>query len=128
MLAGRVQGGDTSLEPEWAAVFRSYDIISPWSVGRYSDSQGISDFRTTYLMLDVAEATAAGAAYMPVIWPGFSWKNLNNSATPLNQIPRDGGRFYNLQSNSALSVQGINMIYIAMFDEVDEGTAMFTTG
>jgi hypothetical protein len=60
--------------------------------------------------------------YLPVIWPGFSWKNLN--AGPLNQIPRTGGRFWWRQLYNA-QLAGCNMIYGAMFDEVDEGTAMF---
>ena len=40
-------------------------------------------------------------------------------------VPRDGGRFFNLQAQQRLATPGINRIYVAMFDEVDEGTAMF---
>lgn len=59
---------------------------------------------------------------MPVIFPGFSWKNLNNG--PLNQVPRRGSRFWWRQLYNAISA-GCTMIYCAMFDEVDEGTAKF---
>jgi hypothetical protein len=43
---------------------------------------------------------------------------------PLNQIPRNGGSFWWRQVYNAIS-SGCTMIYGAMFDEVDEGTAMF---
>jgi len=123
----RMQGGDTALEPEWADVFRSYDIISPWSVKRYENEQELADFRSTYLLPDIQEAQAAGSDYMPVIWPGFSWHNMHNQSAnnPLNEIPRAGGRFFNRQAQLLLTTAGVNMIYVAMFDEVDEGTAMF---
>lgn len=45
---------------------------------------------------------------------------------PLNQIPRRGGRFWWRQLYNAQSA-GAKMVYGAMFDEVDEGTAMFKT-
>ena len=58
-----------------------------------------------------------------MLFPGFSWHNLNRSA-PSNPIPRQGGRFYWRQVERALQA-GSAMFYGAMFDEVDEGTAMF---
>jgi hypothetical protein len=60
---------------------------------------------------------------MPVVFPGFSWHNMNPT-TPFNPIPRRGGRFYWRQVERALQA-GSTMLYGAMFDEVDEGTAMF---
>jgi hypothetical protein len=41
----------------------------------------------------------------------------------LNQIPRNGGAFYGRQVYNAVAA-GCTMIYVAMFDEMDEGTAM----
>ena len=64
-----------------------------------------------------------GIDYLPVVFPGFSWHNMNPSAT-FNRIPRRGGRFYWRQVERALAA-GSTMLYGAMFDEVDEGTAMF---
>jgi hypothetical protein len=60
---------------------------------------------------------------MPVVYPGFSWHNMNSTA-PFNPIPRRGGRFYWRQVQQALRA-GNTMLYGAMFDEVDESTAMF---
>jgi hypothetical protein len=59
-----------------------------------------------------------------VVFPGFSWHNLKGDPSPLNQIPRNAGTFYWRQIFNAISA-GCTMIYGAMFDEVDEGTAMF---
>lgn len=125
-IGWREQVGNTKREPEWAVIFRDYDIISPWTVNAYKDSQGLSDISSEFLLPDIEEVGGlAGVEYMPVIWPGFSWKNLHQGTPTLNEVPRDGGSFYNMQSINLLSTPGINMIYIAMFDEVDEGTAMF---
>lgn len=118
----RTLSHDAQTHPDWAGVFRSFDIISPWSVGRYGDNAGADAFAAKLIVPDRKDANASGRDYMPVVWPGFSWKNLNNGA--LNQIPRKGGAFYWRQVYNALSA-GCTMIYGAMFDEVDEGTAMF---
>jgi hypothetical protein len=118
----RTLNNDTQTNAAWAAVFRSFDIISPWSVGRYGDNNGADNFRTSLIVPDLAAATSAGREYMPVIFPGFSWTNLNSG--PYNQIPRNGGSFYWRQAYNAI-LSGCTMIYGAMFDEVDEGTAMF---
>jgi len=57
--------------------------------------------------------------------PGFAWSNFNGGAK--NQIPRNKGEFmwrqiYNIKS---LNMPGV---YIAMFDEYDEGTAILKYG
>jgi hypothetical protein len=44
--------------------------------------------------------------------------------SPMNQIPRDRGRFYWKQIVGGIG-SGAEMLYVAMFDEVDEGTAIF---
>jgi hypothetical protein len=43
---------------------------------------------------------------------------------PVGSIPRQGGRFY-WQLLSAAMNAGAKMLYVAMFDEVNEGTAIF---
>jgi len=113
---------DTQTDPAWADVFRSFDVVSPWSVGRFSDDAGSDTFRSEHFEPDLAELEPLGIDYLPVVWPGFSWVNLNDG--PLNQIPRRGGAFYWRQVYNALD-SGATMLYGAMFDEVDEGTAFF---
>ena len=117
----RTLNRDAQTNAAWAAVFRSFDVISPWSVARYRDRAGANKFSRGVIVPDLAAAKVAGCDYMPVIWPGFSWHNLNGGA--LNQIPRRGGTFYWQQVCNAVG-DGSTMIYGAMFDEMDEGTAM----
>jgi hypothetical protein len=118
----RTLNGDAQTDPGWSNAFRSFNIVSPWSVGRYSTTNGADSYRTSITVPDLADCTAHGIDYLPVIFPGFSWTNLNGG--PFNQIPRYGGKFYWRQAYNAVR-SGCTMIYGAMFDEVDEGTAMY---
>jgi len=114
---------DAEKGPEWAQVFRSFDIISPWAVGRFANYEGADIFTREVTIPDLRETDSLGIDYMPLVFPGFSWSNLYPS-DPINSIPRNGGKFYWRQVFNAKSA-GAKMLYIAMFDEVDEGTAMF---
>ena len=118
----RFLNGDSQSDPAWGAVYRSFDVVTPWTVGDYADNSGVDSYKTNRLIPDAQEAANNGREYMPTIWPGFSWHNLNSG--PLNQIPRNGGQFYWRQAYDAVSA-GSTMIFGAMFDECDEGTAMF---
>jgi hypothetical protein len=114
---------DSQTDPAWASVYRSFDVVSPWTVGRFRDLPGVDRFYEEEVTPDLAETRKLGIGYMPVLFPGFSWRNMNPTA-PFNAIPRLGGRFYWRQVAQALRA-GNTMMYGAMFDEVDEGTAMF---
>ncbi len=125
----RTLTADSRTEPEWAKVYRSFDVISPWSVGRYADERGADNFRRMYLEPDVAETRRLGIGYLPVIFPGFSWRNLMNNRgqadkAVLNQIPRRCGNFMWRQVVNVVQSRA-DGIYAAMFDEVDEATALF---
>lgn len=99
------------------------DVIHPWFVGRYNnDSYGRIQ---EVIRQDLEWCRTHGKDYIPVVFPGFSWFNLKNGvAAPLNQIPRLGGEFLWKQVAGAIDA-GARSIYIAMFDEIDEGTAIF---
>jgi hypothetical protein len=105
-------------------VYKKFDVISPWSVGRYAGNPGADIFKANTLEPDLADCKEKGMDYMPVIFPGFSWHNLKNGLAALNQTPRRGGKFFWHQAYNAVSM-GVDMIYVAMYDEVNEGTAMF---
>lgn len=66
---------------------------------------------------------------MPTMWPGFSWHNLSKRkrtpVPPVNSIPRLGGRFMWSQAYRFAADWNIKTIWMAQFDEVDEGTAIF---
>lgn len=81
------------------------------------------------LLGDMKWCKENGIDYVPCITPGFSWHNLSlyefpDDVKPSGSIPRQGGRFYWQQLSTAI-VSGAQMLYIAMFDEVNEGTAIF---
>jgi hypothetical protein len=114
----------TSKDLEWARAFRRFDVVSPWNVGNVTREDGRKEANTGYWKEDLAAAKAAGMAYLPVIYPGFAWANLKGKGAERATIPRRGGEFFWRQFVAASDL-GINMAYVAMFDEVDEGTAVF---
>jgi len=125
----RTDSADADPDPAWGAVYRSLDIISPWAVGRFGDDAGADNFLRERIRPDLLETRRLGIDYMPVVFPGFSWKNLMDLREPakharINEIPRRCGRFYWHQVSDAVAA-GVTMLFGAMFDEVDEGTAMF---
>jgi len=122
----RTLAEDSSPDPRWTAVYRSVDIISPWSVGRFGDDRGAENFRRSAIIPDIAETRRLGIEYMPVVFPGFSWHHGAGWAkhSPLNVFPRRCGEFYQRQINNVVRA-GAEMLYTAMFDEINEATAIF---
>jgi hypothetical protein len=120
----RTLSGDAHADPAWTAYYHSLDILSPWAVGRYATTAEADAFRTHNIEPDLTQTRRLGIDYMPVIFPGFSWTHLTGGTADFNAIPRQGGRFYWRQVYNAVGA-GSTMIYTAMFDEVDEATAMF---
>ena len=114
-------GVDTENDPKLHNVLRRADIIHPWFVGRYNEVS-YQKFQTR-INKDIAWCKTNQVDYVPVVFPGFSWHNMN-PGSPQNQIPRNRGLFYWKQLSGAIH-QGAEMIYVAMFDEIDEGTAIF---
>jgi hypothetical protein len=119
----RTRSNDAATDPRWATVYQAMDGIQPWTVGRYTTVTEVDRWRTDRLQPDIAATSARGQIYMPVVFPGFSWYNLNRTAKQ-NQIPRNGGQFLWRQAFNAKAA-GARMLKIAMFDEVNESTAMF---
>lgn len=97
------------------------DIVHPWLVGRF-DNHTYESYRKS-IEEDIKWCKANGKDYMPVLFPGFSWHNMKKDA-PQNMIPRLGGRFFWKQVKGAVDA-GAESLYLAMFDEIDEGTAFF---
>jgi len=114
-------GRDTEKDPHLHDVLKKADIIHPWFVGRFNE-ESYPDFKAR-IKDDIDWCAANHLDYVPVVFPGFSWHNMYQKS-PQNQIPRNRGRFYWQQMVGAIQ-SGAAMIYVAMFDEVDEGTAIF---
>ncbi len=99
-------------------------VISPWNVGRYGDPEGARRHFKKRWPGDLAMCKKLDKDYYAAAFPGFSWTNLQKGESKLNQIPRLAGRFLWSQIEEVRRY-GMDMVYIAMFDEVDEGTAVF---
>ncbi|GAA0804128.1 glycoside hydrolase family 71/99-like protein [Spirilliplanes yamanashiensis] len=96
-------------------VYRAFDMISPWMVGRIGDAAGSDHFFTHVTTPDVAECRARGIDYQPCVLPGdlvlgqrrhgdFMWR-----------------QFYNVVRAGAAGV------YVSMFDEFNEGNQIAKT-
>jgi len=114
---------DPQVKPGFLPVFEKYDAVSPWSVGRYPNT-GSFDSNFSTIQGDKSYTASKGMGYAPVAWPGFSWVNLKKTFNEFNKIPRNGGKFFWHQAKKLHSINP-TFLYIAMFDEVDESTAMF---
>ena len=104
------------------AIIESADIVSPWTVGRYRTPLEAARHGKNVWRPDLAWCSGRDIDFLPVVFPGFSWHNLNGDK--LDAIPRRKGEFLWSQFAAARRA-GCKMVYVAMFDEVDEGTAIF---
>ncbi len=116
-------GKDTEKDPYLHTLIMKADIIRPWFVGRFNETT-YPQFKVR-IKEDIQWCKQYNLDYVPVVFPGFSWHNMHPES---NQavIYRDRGKFYWQQLVGAME-EGSEMIYIAMFDEIDEGTAIFKT-
>ena len=99
------------------------DIVSPWTVGRYGTLDQARNYAQKVMTPDIAWCNDHHKQFLPVVFPGFSWHNMNPRSKQ-DQIPRQKGQFLWTQYVEARRA-GATMVYQAMFDEVDEGTAIF---
>jgi hypothetical protein len=116
-------------DPYLHKLIRSADIVMPWMVQRFTPLlQAENERYFVDVKADIAWCKVNKVDYVPCIYPGFSWYNLGKTefggTPPLGQIPRQKGKFYWDQISIAIKA-GTGMLYVAMFDEMDEGTAIF---
>lgn len=113
---------DTLPDERLHALIAKCDVVMPWFVGRYRHES----YPKYHALIreDIAWTEEHGVGYAPLCFPGFSWDNMQRPGRPTSLIPRDGGRFFKDQLDYCIDA-GARMLYIAMFDEIDEGTAIF---
>jgi hypothetical protein len=117
-------------DPYLHELIKRADIVLPWTVQRFSPLLHNDMARYRDVMInDMKWCKENGLDYVPCVCPGFSWHNLSryefpDDVKPSGSIPRQGGRFYWQQLSTAI-LCGAQMVYVAMFDEVNEGTAIF---
>lgn len=121
---------DCRPDPYLHELIKQADLIMPWQVQRFTPLLYNEMDRYRDLLLDDMQwCRENNIGYVPCVCPGFSWHNLSvrshpDDIKPVGSIPRQGGRFYWQQISTAL-LAGADMLYVAMFDEVNEGTAIF---
>ena len=112
--------GDNDSWPDFQEVYDSFDMISPWMVGR----DVLGNEYPNRLAADMAYCAEKGIEYQPVIWSGFAWYNMHYGKPPgvRNQIPRRQGNFLWNQIKNVVIDNKARSLYVAMFDEFDEAT------
>ena len=118
----REQKADALPDPQLHDILAGADVISPWTVGRYRTPKDAAHYAEKTETPDIAWCTEHKLDFLPVVFPGFSWHNMYGN--PLNAVPRLKGQLLWSEFCGAHSA-GAKMVYVAMFDEVDEGTAIF---
>ena len=115
-------------DPAWQAFYKRFDAYVPWNAGNFSTTpDGVYHASTDYWDADRAAAEANGVMWIPEIYPGFSWSNiarLRHWTDPHVTYSRNGGNFY-WEQWAKLAKMKQETVYIGMFDEVDEGTAIY---
>lgn len=126
--------GDCVKDPYLHELIAKADLVLPWMVQRFTPLLHFEMNRYGDMIRKDSEwCRERGVEYVPLVYPGFSWYNLSRGGDdendiggekPLSSIPRQGGKFYWSQIYTAVK-SGAKMLYVAMFDEVNEGTAIF---
>ena len=113
---------DSLKDPTLHDVIKLADVVSPWTVGRYRNPAEAKRHGERTWQPDIAWCMERKLDFLPVVFPGFSWFNM--TGRQFDAMPRRKGEFFWSQCVAAKQA-GATMIYVAMFDEVDEGTAIF---
>lgn len=114
--------GSADNNPKLHELIKKVDIVHPWFVGSYNNDT-FSKYQSV-IKEDIAWCRQYGILYIPTVFPGFSWYNMKSGESPLNHIPRLKGDFFWNQVYFDI-YSGAKCLYVAMFDEIDEGTAIF---
>lgn len=131
----RTSNSDADPNPDFVNVWlEEFDAISPWTIGRYKNLEEADRFAQEKIKGDLElirkktelfETGRGGTRkidYMPVIFPGGSGFNMTEGKWGWNDMPRRGGNFLWRQLFNVRR-QNVRIVYGAMWDEYDEGTA-----
>lgn len=136
----RWRDGVHDSKPGWLTAYKNYDMLIPWSVGRYKNVDEVKAHVQSLWKPDKEFCDNEGIDIQRVIYPGFAWSNLKGhqgvqaerklsrhsqdqvSEAPRNEIPRLAGAFFWGQARLVAQL-GVGA-FIAMFDEYDEATAI----
>jgi hypothetical protein len=121
----RTLTNDAVPDPRLHEVIQSADAILPWTVGRFGGSETALQRGASYVAPDLEWCRERDITYLPLAFPGFSWANrYKHKNAKFDHIPREDGKFLWAQAVAAKRA-GATALYVAMFDEMDEGTQIF---
>ncbi|WP_455496728.1 T9SS type A sorting domain-containing protein [Coprobacter sp.] len=120
----RTKTGKSYIDDYLHNIIRKADIVQPWLVGRLKTINDVTGKYAESVMIDQLWCESNGVEYMPCAFPGFSWYNMKIREKEHIPTPRLGGEFIWRQFYTAIQ-KGAKQIYANMFDEIDEGTALF---
>ncbi|WP_462317192.1 T9SS type A sorting domain-containing protein, partial [Marinilabilia sp.] len=106
-------------KPNFLEAYKTYDMVSPWSAGRYRSVAAVDNHTEDYWVPDNNFCKANNMDYMPCVFPGFAWSTWKGGKP--NSIPRENGEFLWRQAYK-IKEAGMDQVYFGMFDEYDEGT------
>jgi len=103
----------------------SWESNTTWTnhYTKYNALLGWMETSQTDLVRQKNTLNSWGLKILPHAWPGFSWNNLQKTVFPYQYTARNGGSFYWTRLYNAVSC-GADQIFLGMFDEYDEGTAI----
>jgi hypothetical protein len=123
-----VGGGDWDwrINPDraWQHTYRRFDAYVPWNVGNCRTDRDGAHAATASWAGDLRACRDNGVLWIPTVYPGFSWDNLKEKPPGTSGVSRRGGRFLWEQFHELARLH-VDSVFVAMFDEVDEGTAVF---
>lgn len=114
---------DSLKDPALHEIIKQGEIVKPWPVGRFDSLEGVFNTAKNVWARDVKWCKKYNKDLLLVVWPGFSWHNMYPD-DKIDMVPRQKGKFFWKQYYEAIKL-GVDMLYIGMFDEMDEGTAIF---
>lgn len=118
-VPGQWRTGTGDSKSGFIDAYKAFNMISGWAVGRAVDANyaprvtGDRDF-----------CNANGMDYQPCAYPGAAFYNTNCLVSAQNQFPRNHGDFLWAQF-ATFKNAGVISAYVAMFDELNEGTSIF---
>ncbi|MGO4293993.1 hypothetical protein [Chitinophaga sp. RAB17] len=100
--------------------FDASNMIMPWATGTFSNITGANNYASV-VAADFAYCNSHNIDYQAEAFPGFAWSNWKGGAQ--NLIPRLHGDFM-WQQFANIRNAGVPSVYVGMFDEYDEATAI----
>lgn len=112
-------------DPEWQAFYKRFKVYCIWNIGHTAiDPQTKERIAAThYWEADREASQQNGTMWIPTVYPGFSWDNLMQKKPGETLIARRRGEFL-WEQFVKLAEMKQTSVYVSMFDEFDEGTAI----